>query len=143
MLLAQNSAVYTSIPKSDIKIIVPNGFESTDYYQGFINKKATASIVLKEVGGIAHWRFRQSLKEPYFAQQKLVLKSEEVINTQNIKDGRLYIIGFIVDGVPHERLMLVTGTDAKTVMLLTNYPTRFKGDLYLNCRKALLSIKGF
>jgi hypothetical protein len=133
---------YQAFEGTRISMKVPEGFEKVQGQEVFFHQGSGTTIQVKEVPNIASVYTMQAFtKEALEENEGVVFISSEDIQVASGLDGKLITVGFNVEGMDYERMMLITGDYNYSVIINANYPKMTKKLMFDVLKKSLISIK--
>jgi len=139
--LAIEQNAYFDIPKTNIQLIPPAHFRYIEEMNGFLHVGTSSSVQVQEITGTAYQLITKGLTQSHFESQNTVLIHSEDVVLKDGQKGQLFTVGFKVDDVEFERLMLFTGDYNTTIWINANYPVVVKDMLNVVLRESLLTAK--
>lgn len=131
---------------NNITIDVPEGFEAVTNQNGFLHKGSASTLMVSEISNspfnftVSHFNSENLEKDG----AKLTEKTE--IKTTADQDAVLYTLSFAVkskdnsSSVDFERLILITGNETTTVVIVANYPVMIRKLIQEPLKTSLLSV---
>lgn len=139
--LAQDKS-YQAFEGTRVAMKVPEGFEKVQGQEVFFHQGSGTTIQVKEVPNIASVYTMQAFtKEALEENEGVVFISTEDVQLQSGLEGKLIVVGFNVEGMDYERMMLITGDYNYSVIINANYPKMTKKLMFDILKKSLTSIK--
>ena len=105
-----NPAAVYPFPSYGITILKPEGFVVADNFIGFIHPTAGVTLEIREQANTNYVFAAAAFTPERMAAQGITVDSKEEVTLDSGKKGLLYKVSFVVDDIPHQRYMLLTGT---------------------------------
>lgn len=138
--LAQNSPV--NFEGTRVSMVVPEGFEKMADQPVFFHNGSGSTIQVTEVPDIAGvYTMMAFTKEALEENEGVHFVSSEDLQMSSGLDAKLIVVGFNVEGMDYERMMLITGDYNYSVIINANYPKMTKKLMFEVLKKALTSAK--
>ncbi len=134
------SIVRTTIPKTTISLIPPANFIASDFYDGFLHKPTSSSIVGKIESGKGYIEFNKRFTAEYLKAIGLTLVKQEQVKTKDM-EGTLYLLAYVVQSTNMHRYMLVTGDATNTYFVMGNYPAGYKNKISEPIKRSLMTVR--
>ncbi len=130
-------SVYSEMVNTGAILKLPKYFEafSQGNYQGYIHKGTATTILGQKMDSTAFLSVTANLNKEVFLKQGSELIEELDLKTLEGRQAKMYIVRFMADKTPVNRLMFFTGDHQSTLLLTANYPEFFSSLL----RDVLLS----
>ncbi len=133
---------YVEFTGTRVSMIVPEGFEKMPDQPVYFHNGSATSIQVKEVPNIAGvYTMMAFTKEALEENEGVIFISSEDLQMASGLDAKLVVVGFNVEGMDYERMMLVTGDYNYSVIINANYPKMTKKLMFEVLKKALTSAK--
>lgn len=139
---SEENFIHPSVIEGDLKCItVPNKFEPSDLFNGYLRKDVSASIVVSEVKELNYIQITDGYTDAFLESQEMNLINKEKFISDNGIKGTLFKVDFLVKDIPITRYMLFAGTLDKTIWINISYPSKFEELLSPEFEKTLKSLK--
>lgn len=103
----------------------PAGFDSSTYFNGYINLEMGASILMHELISVSYKQLVSGMNAGYYADNSMEFISKEELVTSNGTTGMVYKMRFIQKEVPFIRYVVHAGDDTHTLMIHVTYAEHF------------------
>lgn len=128
--------------EAPLKLIrVPEGFEESQAFNGYIHLQTATSIVMTEVKNVNYLRLCSGMTPDYFNSNGLNFVSEGEFVSQHKVSGKFYKSKFILNELPHIRYMVFSGDLNHTLWLSITYPEMFEPVIEKELQGIFQSIK--
>lgn len=107
-------------------IQVPEGFEATKAFNGYLHLQTATSIVMTEVKNVNYLRLCSGMTPEYFSGNGLTLVKEGEFTSDYQVSGKYYKSKFVLNELPHIRYMVFSGDLNHTLWLSITYPELFE-----------------
>lgn len=109
--------------KADLNLITPpQGFTTTDLFNGYIHKASSTTMVMTMLEGVNYLKICEGMNESYFQEQKLTLVSETKFQSTKGVKGRYYKFTFDLNGKQFIRYVVYAGDLNNTLWLHITFP---------------------
>lgn len=108
---------------ADLKMITPpDGFESSEQFNGYIHFKTGTAIIMTLIKDATYLMIAKGMTEEFYEENKLTLISERKVLTDNGTKGLDYKFSFVIQEVDFIRHMVYVGDLNQTLWLAITYP---------------------
>lgn len=121
------NAEYSEIMNTGAKLRLPLYFEpfNQENHYGYIHKGTASTIIGQKMDSTAFISVTANLNKDVFLKQGAELVEELELQTLEGRPAKMYIIRFMADKTPVNRIMFFTGDHQSTLLLTANYPEIF------------------
>lgn len=119
--------IYSELVNTGAKLKLPLYFEpfvQGEYY-GYMHAGTATTIMGQMMDSTAFLAVTTNLNKDVFAKQGAELIEEMELKTLEGRPAKMYIIRFMAEKVPVNRMMFFTGDMQNTLLLTANYPELF------------------
>lgn len=120
-------SVYSELINTGAKLKLPLYFEpfvQGEYY-GFMHSGTATTIMGQMMDSTAFLAVTANLNKEVFSKQSAELIEELDLKTIEGRPAKMYVIRFMSEKVPINRMMFFTGDMQNTLLLTANYPELF------------------
>jgi len=139
-VFSQNNPSRIKAAHNQLSIVLPDGFEQSKNFSGFINRSSASSILLYQLNTVGYMQYLDSLSPAYFDSQNLVVNSRIDIKESNLY-GKLIECQYQVDTLWFNRVFFIAGNDSETTLFLINYPSSMDAEMKTVVLETIRSIK--
>ncbi len=131
---------------NNITIDVPEGFEAVPNQNGFLHKGSASTLMVSEITASPFSFILSHFNSENLEKDGAKLTDKIEIKTTSGQDAVLYTLGFAVkskdksSSVDFERLILITGNETTTVVVVANYPVMIRKLIQDPLKISLLSV---
>lgn len=128
-ILKDLDSTYTEFINSGASIRLPMHFEpfTQNEHNGFIHVGTASSIMAQMIDSTSFISVTANMTKEVFLKQGAELITEIDLKTEEGRPAKAYILRFVVNDVPINRIMFFTGDYESTLLLTANYPELFAG----------------
>ena len=131
---------------NNITIDVPEGFEALTNQNGFLHKGSASTLMVSEITNSPFSFTESHFKSDNLEKDGAKLAEKTEIKTTSGQNAVLYTLNFTVkskdnsSSIDFERLILVTGNETTTVVVVANYPVMIRKLIQEPLKASLLSV---
>ncbi|PHR22786.1 MAG: hypothetical protein COA38_17735 [Fluviicola sp.] len=126
---------------ADLRLIIPpEGFESTERFNGYLHTMAGSGIIMTMIDNVNYIKLDEAMTEEFFASEKLTFIKKESFTSDNGISGIHYKSTFNSEGKLFIRYLVFAGDLNKTLWLNITYPFEMNGLLEAEILKSIQSI---
>lgn len=128
---------YSELINTGASMRLPLYFEpfTQGQYTGFIHKGTASTIMGQRMDSVTFMSVTANLNKEVFLKQGAELIEELEMKTLEGRPAKLFVIRFMADKTPINRMMFFTGDHQNTLLLTANYPELFSSlmrDVFLS-----------
>lgn len=110
-------------------IIPPTGFDTVSYFNGYLDRKTGASILVNEIHEVGFFQLESGMNDTYYSANGMEFISKCELKTVSGTKGIIYKMRFDQRGIPFIRYVVHAGDITHTLWLHVTYAERFAEEL--------------
>jgi hypothetical protein len=121
-------------------IIPPEGFESTDLFNGYLHAMAGCGIIMTMIDNVNYIKMDEGMTEEFFVSEKLEFIKKDSFTSDNGISGIHYKSTFVIEEQSFVRYLVFAGDLNKTLWLNITYPSKLEAIMEPEILKSIQSI---
>lgn len=127
---AQEDSLEVVIPSTEDApincIVPPAGFHVSDAFNGYISMPNSAAIILTQINNASYLKIAEGMNEEYCRENNFqFISSTDIISDHGVK-GKMFKLGFMLEGDEWVRYMIFAGDLQKTIWMNVTYPRKLE-----------------
>lgn len=127
---AQEDSLEVVIPSTEDApincIVPPNGFEVSDAFNGYISMPNSSAIILVQINNANYLKIAEGMNEEYCRENNFQFISSTDITSDHGVKGKIFKLGFMLEGDEWIRYMVFAGDLQKTIWMNVTYPRKLE-----------------
>lgn len=127
---AQEDSLEVVVPSTEDApincIVPPAGFNVSDAFNGYISMPNSSAIILMQINNATYLKIAEGMNEDYCRENNFqFISSTDIISDYGVK-GKMFKLGFQLEGDEWVRYMIFAGDLQKTIWMNVTYPRKLE-----------------
>ena len=107
-------------------IVPPAGFNVSDAFNGYISMPNSSAIIMMQINNANYLKIAEGMNEEYCRENNFQFISSTDITSDHGVKGKMFKLGFMLEGDEWVRYMIFAGDLQKTIWLNVTYPRKLE-----------------